>query len=64
MHLHHYLIRINDCSISHISNKEMKDIINMFKSYEESSLFLKDVSETIASEAKEQKDRFLCMLLY
>lgn len=42
----------------------MKDIINMFKSYEESSLFLKDVSETIASEAKEQKDRFLCMLLY
>ena len=41
----------------------MEDIINIVKSLEESSLFLKDVSETIESEAKEQKDKLLCILL-
>ena len=38
-----------------ISNEEMNDIMNIVKSLEESSLFIKCVSETIKNEAKEQK---------
>ena len=46
-----------------ISNEKMKDIIEIVKSPEESGLFLKGVSKTIQSEAKEQKGGFLSMLL-
>ena len=46
-----------------ISNDEMKDIIKIVKSLEDSGLLLKGVSETIRNEAKEQKGRFLSMLL-
>ena len=46
-----------------IPHKEMKDIMEVVKSLEESGLFLKGVSETIENEAKEQKDEFLGMLL-
>ena len=46
-----------------IPHKEMKDIMEVVKSLEESGLFLKGVSETIENEAKEQKDGFLGMLL-
>ena len=46
-----------------ISNDEMKDIIKIVKSLEDSSLLLKGVSETIQNEAKEQKIVFLCILL-
>ena len=45
------------------SNKEMNDIMKMIKSHEESGLFIKDVSETIKSKAKEEKRRFLSILL-
>ena len=38
-----------------ISNDEMKDIIKVVKSLEDSGLLLKGVSETIQNEAKEQK---------
>ena len=41
----------------------MKDIIEIVKSPEDSGLLLKGVSETIQNEAKEQKGRFLSMLL-
>ena len=41
----------------------MNDIIKIVKSLEESGLFIKDVSETIKNEEKEQKGRFLRMLL-
>ena len=41
----------------------MKDIMKMVKSLEDSGLLLKRVSETIQNEAKEQKRRFLSMLL-
>ena len=41
----------------------MNDIMKIIKSLEESGLLMKDVSETIKSEAKEQKGRFLSMLL-
>ena len=45
-----------------ISNDEMKDI-KIVKSLENSRLLLKGVSKTIQSEAKEQKEVFLTMLL-
>ena len=45
------------------SNDEMKDIIRIVKSLEDSGLLLKGVSETIQNEAKEQKGGFLSMLL-
>ena len=40
------------------SNDEMKDIIRIVKSLEDSGLLLKGVSETIQNEAKEQKGGF------
>ena len=46
-----------------VSNEKMNDIIKIVKSLEESGLFIKDVSETIKNEEKEQKGRFLRMLL-
>ena len=46
-----------------ISNNEMEDIIKIVKSLEDSGLLLKGVSETIQNEAKEQKGRFLSVLL-
>ena len=41
----------------------MKDILKTVKFLEKSSLLIKGVSGTIQNEAKEQKDRFLSMLL-
>ena len=46
-----------------ISNNEMKDIIKIVKSLEDSGLILKGFSKTIQDEAKEQKGGFLRMLL-
>ena len=46
-----------------ISNDEMKDILKIVKSFEDSGLLLEGVSETIEIEANEQKGRFLSMLL-
>ena len=46
-----------------ISNEEMNDIMEIIKSLEESVLLIKDVSETVKNEAKEQKGGFLGMLL-
>ena len=46
-----------------ISNDEMKDIIEIVKSLEKSSLLPEGVSETIQNEAKEQRGGFLSMLL-
>ena len=41
----------------------MKEIMKIVKSLEDSGLLLKEVSETIQNEAKEQKWGFLSMLL-
>ena len=41
----------------------MKDIIKTVKSLENFGLLLKEVSETVQNEAKEQKGGFLSMLL-
>ena len=46
-----------------ISNEEMNDITKIVKSLEESGLLIKDESETIKNEAKEQKGGFLGKLL-
>ena len=45
------------------SNDEMKDIIEIVKSLKNSSLLLKEFSEAIQNESKEQKRGFLNMLL-
>ena len=41
----------------------IKDIINIIKSPEDSSLLLKGVTEAVQNEVKEQKGGFLSMLL-
>ena len=46
-----------------ISNEEMNNIINVFKSLEESSLLMKGVSVTIKNEGKEQRGGFSGKLL-
>ena len=46
-----------------ISYEEMNDIMKIVKSLKESGLLIKGVSETIKSEAKEQKGEFVRMLL-
>ena len=46
-----------------ITNDEMDDILKIVKYLEDSGVLLKGVSETIKHEAKEQRGRFLSMLL-
>ena len=46
-----------------IPNNEMKHIIEIVKSLEDSGLLFKGVSETIQNDAKEQRGGFLSMLL-
>ena len=46
-----------------ISNEEKEDIMKIAKSLEESGLLIKEISEPIKNEAKEQKGGFLPMLL-
>ena len=40
-----------------ISNEEMKDIMKIVKSLEESGLLIKGINETIKNEAKQQRRR-------
>ena len=46
-----------------ISNEEMNNIMKIVKSHEESGLLIKGFTKTIKNETKEQKGRFLSMLL-
>ena len=46
-----------------ISNEKINDIMKVAMSLKESGLLIKGISETIKNEAKEQKGRFLGMLL-
>ena len=46
-----------------ISNNEMEDIIKIVISLEDSGLLLKEVTETVQNEVKEQKGGFLTVLL-
>ena len=45
------------------SNEEMKDVMKTVKSFEESSLLLKEWSQTIKNQVKKQKRGFLAMFL-
>ena len=46
-----------------ISNDEIRNIIKIVKSLEDSGLLLEGATETVQNEVKEQKGRFLSMLL-
>ena len=46
-----------------ISNEEMNDIMKIVQALEDSNILLKGVTKTIKNETKEQKRRFLSMLL-
>ena len=46
-----------------ISNEEMEDIMKIVKSLEKAGLLNKGISKTIKKSSKEQKGRFLGMLL-
>ena len=46
-----------------ISNNEIEDLIKIVKSLEDSGLLLKGVTKLVQNEIKEQKGRFLSMLL-
>ena len=46
-----------------ISNEEINDIKKIVQALEDSNILLKGVTKTIKNEAKEQKGRFLRMLL-
>ena len=46
-----------------ISNKDMDDLIQIVKSLEDSGLLLKEITESVQNEIKEQKGGFLSMLL-
>ena len=46
-----------------ISNEEVNDILKIAKSFKDSGILLKGVSEAIKNEAKEQNGGFLSMLL-
>ena len=46
-----------------ISNEEMEDIVKIVKSFEESRLLVRGISETIKNATKEQKGGFLPIVL-
>ena len=46
-----------------ISNEEMNDIIKIVQALEDSNILLKGVTGAVENETKEQKGRFLSMLL-
>ena len=46
-----------------ISNKKMNDIMKIVQALEYSNILLQGVTKTIKNETKEQKERFLGMLL-
>ena len=46
-----------------ILNEEMNDIMKIVQSLEDSNILLEGVTKTIEKESKEQKGRFLSMLL-
>ena len=61
--IHRKILRSGNNKTLIISNDEMKDILKIFKSLEDSGLLLKELSEKIKNEAKEQKGGFLSMLI-
>ena len=54
----------NNNTVLIISNDQIKDIIKVVKSLEDSGLLFKGVRETIQNEAKEQRGGFLGVIRY
>ena len=46
-----------------ISNDDMQDLLKIVKSLEDSGILFNRITETVKNEVKEQKGRFLSMLL-
>ena len=61
--IHKKILGSGNTTILIISNKDIEDLIKIVKSLEDSGLLLKGVTESIQNEVKEQKGRFLSMLL-
>ena len=61
--IHKKLLGSGNITTLFISNNEMEHIIKIIKSLEDSGLLLKEVTETVQNEVKEQKGGFLSMLL-
>ena len=61
--IHKKILRSSHKTNLIISNDEMKDVLKIVKSLEDSGLLLEGVSETFKNEAKEQKGGLLSMLL-
>ena len=53
----------SETTTSLISNEEMNDIMKIVQALKDSNISLKEVTKTIKNETKEQKGRFLSMLL-
>ena len=56
-------INVSGTTILTISNEEMNDIIKVLQALEDSNILLKEITKKIENETKEQKGRFLGMLL-
>ena len=61
--IHKKILRSGNNTTLIILSDEMKDIIKIVKSLEESGLLLKGANETVQNEAKEKKGGFFSMLL-
>ena len=61
--IHKKILRSGNNTTLIISNNEIEDLIKIVKSLEDSDLLLKEITELIQNEIKEQKGEFLSMLL-
>ena len=61
--IHKKILGSGNNTILIISNNDIEDLIKIVKSLEDSGLLLKGVTESVQNEIKEQKGRFLSMLL-
>ena len=62
--IHKKILGSGNMTTSIISNNEIEDIIKIVKSLEYSGLLLKEVTETVENEIKEQKGGFLSVIGY
>ena len=61
--IHKKILGLGNNTTLIISNKDMDDLIKIVKSLEDSGLLLKGITESVQNEIKEQKGKFLSMLL-
>ena len=61
--IHKKILELGNNTTLIISNKDMDDLIKIVKSLEDSGSLLKEITESVQNEIKEQKGGFLSMLL-